>query len=92
MVVAETGILTLACIILGSLIGYILNLYFSIHGIVLPDPIEWGSIQFEYMKGEVNFRSFFLPAVTVTLTSLLVCIIPALRAARIEPARTMRMF
>ncbi|HUV06647.1 MAG TPA: FtsX-like permease family protein [Spirochaetia bacterium] len=92
MVVAETAILTVACVIVGSVIGYALNLYFSIHGIVLPNPIEWGSVQFKYMKGEVNFRSFFLPTVTVTLTSLLVCILPALRAARIEPAKTMRMF
>ncbi len=92
MVVAETSLLSAGCIILGSIIGYLLNLYFSRHGIVLPNPIEWGSMQFRYMKGEVNARSFYLPAATVILTSLLVCLPPALRAARTQPAETMRTF
>jgi ABC-type lipoprotein release transport system permease subunit len=49
-------------------------------------------MQFRYMKGEINARSFYLPTLTVIVTSLLVCLPPALRAARTEPAQTMRMF
>jgi putative ABC transport system permease protein len=92
MVITETALLAAASIVLGSLLGFLLNLYFSRHGIALANPIEWGSMQFRYMKGEVNARSFYLPALTVTVTSLLVCLPPALRAARTEPAKTMRMF
>jgi ABC-type lipoprotein release transport system permease subunit len=92
MVVAETLLLALACILLGSLIGWGLNSYFGEFGMRLSSPIEWGGVQLEYMKGEVNARSFYLPALTVLLTSLLVCLPPALRAARTEPARTMREF
>jgi putative ABC transport system permease protein len=92
MVIAETSVLAAASIALGSIIGLLLNLYFSRHGIALPNPIEWGSVQFRYMKGEVNARSFYLPAITVIATSILVCLPPALRAARTEPAATMRMF
>lgn len=91
MVLAETAVLALACIAVGSVIGFFLNLYFAEHGIVMSNPINWGSVQIDRMKGEVNLRSFLLPAFTVLATSLVVCIIPAIRAARTEPARTMRM-
>ncbi len=92
MVVVETSILALLCVVVGSLIGYFLNLYFAKHGLVLGHPINWGSMQIDRMKGEVNLRSFILPTVTVFATSLLVCIVPALKAARTEAAKTMRMF
>jgi ABC-type lipoprotein release transport system permease subunit len=92
MVVAETAILAVACIVLGSLLGWGLNAYLGQHGVSLGSPIEWGGVQLEYMKGEVNARSFYLPALTVLFTSLIVCLPPALRAARTEPAKTMRQF
>jgi ABC-type lipoprotein release transport system permease subunit len=91
MVVTETALLAAAAIVLGSIFGFLLNLYFSRHGIELANPIEWGSMQFRYMKGEINARSFYLPTLTVAVTSLLVCLPPAVRAARAEPAETMRM-
>jgi len=92
MVITETTLLAAASIVLGSILGFLLNWYFSRHGIALANPIEWGSMQFRYMKGEINARSFYLPTLTVIVTSLLVCLPPALRAARTEPAQTMRMF
>jgi putative ABC transport system permease protein len=92
MVITETSLLAAASIVLGSILGFLLNWYFSRHGIALANPIEWGSMQFRYMKGEINARSFYLPSLTVIVTSLLVCLPPALRAARTEPAVTMRMF
>jgi ABC-type lipoprotein release transport system permease subunit len=92
MVVTETTLLAVASILLGSILGFLLNWYFSRHGIALANPIEWGSVQFQYMKGEINARSFYLPSLTVIATSLLVCLPPALRAARTVPAETMRMF
>jgi putative ABC transport system permease protein len=92
MVVTETSLLAVASILLGSILGFLLNWYFSRHGIALANPIEWGSVQFQYMKGEINARSFYLPSLTVIATSLLVCLPPALRAARTVPAETMRMF
>jgi len=92
MVVAETSILALLAIVIGSILTFFLNLYMAEHGLHLGSPINWGGVQLEYMKGEVNFRSFFLPAVTVALTSLAVCLFPAIKAARTEPAKTMRVF
>ncbi len=90
MVLTETFLLAAMCIVVGSLIGWGLNSYLGEYGIRLGSPLEWGGVQMEYMKGEVNARSFYLPALTVLLTSLLVCLPPALKAARTEPAKTMR--
>lgn len=92
MVVAETSMLALLSIVVGSILTFFLNLYMAEHGLHLGSPINWGGVQLEYMKGEVNFRSFFLPAVTVVVTSLTVCLFPAIKAARTEPAKTMRVF
>src|SRR6056297_2313379 len=92
MVVAETSMLALSSILIGSLITFLLNTYMAEHGLHLGSPINWGGVQLEYMKGEVNFRSFFLPAITVVVTSLAVCLFPAIKAARTEPAKTMRVF
>src|SRR6056297_2629978 len=92
MVITETSVLALISIIFGSIVTFFLNLYMAEHGLHLGTPINWGGIQLEYMKGEVNFRSLFLPAVTVLFTSLAVCLFPAVKAARTEPAVTMRVF
>lgn len=92
VVVAEVALLAGLCILAGSLVGLLLNLYFSRHGLLLREPIVWGSMQISSMRGEVNLRSFLLPAATVIVTSLGVCVPPALRAARTDPARSMRSF
>lgn len=92
MVIAETAILGVCCIIIGSIIGFFLNLYFAEHGLELNQPIVWGGVQIKYMKGEVNFKSFYIPALSVLATALAVCFFPARRAARTEPAETMRAF
>lgn len=90
MVTAETSLLALFSIILGSLVTFLLNSYMAQRGIQLGTPIDWGGMQLEYMRGEVNLRSFYIPAVTVIFTALVVSIFPALKAARTEPAKTMR--
>ena len=92
MVVAETSMLALSSILIGSLITFLLNTYMAEHGLHLSSPINWGGVQLETMRGEVNFRSFVLPSLTVIMTSLVVCLFPAIKAARTEPAKTMRVF
>ncbi len=43
------------------------------------------------MRSEINLRSFIIPAVTVLACAVLVSLVPAVKASRTEPARTMRM-
>ncbi|MFO7731071.1 MAG: FtsX-like permease family protein [Spirochaetia bacterium] len=92
MVIAETSMLALFSILIGSLITFLLNTYMAEYGLHLSSPINWGGVQLETMRGEVNLRSFVLPSLTVVMTSLTVCFFPAIKAARTEPAKTMRVF
>jgi putative ABC transport system permease protein len=90
MIMAETSLLALLSIILGTAATFLLNSYMAQRGIELREPIDWGGMQLTYMRGEVNLRSFLIPSITVIVTALVVSIIPALKAARTEPAKTMR--
>jgi len=92
LVLSEIGILSIVCCIIGVVFGFLLNYYFTQHGIALSEPLTWGGMEIAYLKGEINNRSFTIPALTVILSSILVSIIPALKAAKTEPAKTMRMF
>jgi ABC-type lipoprotein release transport system permease subunit len=40
---------------------------------------------------EINARSFYIPAITVIISATLVSIFPAVKAARTNPARSMRI-
>ncbi|MFQ6070508.1 MAG: ABC transporter permease [Candidatus Aminicenantales bacterium] len=97
VVLLEVLILGLMCIIIGSGIGLAANSYLSGHGIKISslykgiESFTYGGIKFEIMKSEINSRSFIIPAVTVIIVALVVSFFPALKAARTEPASTMRM-
>lgn len=90
MVVAEVLVLALVSVAVGTLLGMAGNWLLSLRGIKFP-PTDIGGITFDTMKGEISARSVYLPGLLVLLSSLLVSIFPARRAARIEPAKAMRM-
>lgn len=91
MVLTEVNILGVICIALGTIAGLFINYLASVYGYTLPEPITYGGMQFQTMLAEVNARSFIIPAVTVLVVSTLVSIIPALKAAKTDPARSMRI-
>ena len=91
MVVFEVAILAIFSIILGSIIGSGMNYILSIYGISMGETITMGGIEFSKMFTEVNLRTIIIPGVTVLFTAILVGIFPAIKAARIEPAKAMRM-
>ena len=91
LVLAEVLILALICIVAGSLVGLLINHLLSFKGIRFSDAFTYGGMTFETMRTEVNLRSFTIPSVTVLLSALLVSLIPALKAARTDPARSMRI-
>ncbi|MCK4766411.1 MAG: ABC transporter permease [Candidatus Aminicenantes bacterium] len=90
MVLTEVNILAVICIICGAGVGLLLLYIFSIHGYSLPEPITYGGMKFQHMMAEINARSFYIPAVTVLLVSTLVSLVPAFKAARTDPAKSMR--
>ena len=91
MVLAEVNILGIVCIAAGTAVGLLINYIFSVHGYSLPEPLTYGGMKFQQMLTEINARSFYIPAITVIVSATLVSLFPALKAARTEPARSMRM-
>jgi ABC-type lipoprotein release transport system permease subunit len=91
MVVFEVAILAIFSIILGSIIGSAMNYVLSIYGISMGETVTMGGIEFSKMFTEVNLRTIIIPGITVLFTAILVGIFPAIKAARIAPAKAMRM-
>ncbi|MCB1645776.1 MAG: ABC transporter permease [Pseudomonadales bacterium] len=85
----ETLILALGSILLGMILGTPLIYWFANYGIVLPQPIDVGGIEFSHMTGEFSFSVFMRPALMITAFALLVSIPPGIRAARVPPVAAM---
>jgi len=91
LVQIEAVVLSAMAMVIGAGLGLGANLILARHGIKFGEGLTYGGMVFDTMKAEVNIRSFTIPAVTVLISSLLVSFFPALKAARTEPAKTMRM-
>lgn len=91
VVLLEVTILAVFSILLGAVLGFGANSLLSTHGIKFGEGFTYGGMRFDTMYSEVNTKSFIIPAVTVLLCSTLVSLYPSFKAARTEPARTMRM-
>jgi ABC-type lipoprotein release transport system permease subunit len=92
LVVAELAWIALAGVVMGTGLSLALNWILSLHGISLPTPVTFGGAEFDRIYSEINARSFYIPAITVVLSALLVCLAPAVKAARTEPAQAMKLF
>lgn len=91
LVLYEVNIIVLASVIMGTALSLVINYLLSRHGISLPESFSYGGIEFTKMYTEVNARSLYIPAITVILAANLISLFPSLKAARIEPARAMRI-
>lgn len=91
LVLLEVTILAIFCITIGIGLGFAANSFLSTHGIQLGQAFTYGGMKFETMYAEVNVRSFTIPAVTVLLSAILISLFPAIKAAKTEPAKTMRI-
>ncbi len=90
LVMCEVNIIAIFSIIVGALLGVCINYLLSIYGVTLPQAFTWGGMEFRTMYGEVNARSLYIPAITVIVAATVVALFPALKAARIAPAKAMR--
>lgn len=91
-VVLEVNILAIFCIIFGIGVAFFINSFFSTHAIATFKDIAYGGMKFSSLYAEINARSFYIPAITVFLAANLVSIFPALKAAKTEPAKSMRIY
>ena len=93
LIILEVLFLAAASVIIGAGLGLSLNAYMAQHEIaVLAEPVTWGGMEFRSLMSEVNIRTVIVPALTVLFTALLVSLMPALKAARTEPAKSIRAF
>ncbi len=91
LVLLEVLILSVLAMAVGAGLGLGANFLLSRHGIKFSEGLTYGGMVFDTMKSEINIRSFTIPAATVIICGILVSLIPALKAARTEPAKTMRV-
>ncbi len=89
LIVCETAYLALLSIAVGMVISLGANYYLSIHGIQLPEPIEYGGMRWESMSARITFASVWVPSLVTFLAAVLVSAVPAIRAARITPVKAM---
>ena len=90
LVVCEVVIIALGSICVGALLGVLINYLFSIYGITYPEEITYGGMKLKTLYAEVNVRCLVIPAITVMLSAMIVSLFPAIKAARIMPAKAMR--
>jgi putative ABC transport system permease protein len=91
LVLLEVTILAVFSILIGVIMGLGANSFLSSHGIKFGEGFTYGGMTFDTMYSEINIRSFVIPAVTVLFCSTLVSLYPSIKAAKTEPAKTMRM-
>ncbi len=90
LVVCEVVIIALGSICVGALLGALLNYILSIYGITYPQEITYGGMKLKTLYAEVNVRCLVIPAIIVMLAAAIVSLFPAIKAARIMPAKAMR--
>ncbi|MBL6989519.1 MAG: ABC transporter permease [Bacteriovoracaceae bacterium] len=91
LIVIESQILAFTSIVLGTILAIFANWWFIHNGIVFDPPISYGGVMFDEMVSTLELKVFIAPAVTVSVTSLVVSIFPGIRAARIVPVKAMRV-
>jgi putative ABC transport system permease protein len=96
LILMEILLLAVISIVLGSGFSLPMNYYLSRHQFpvtaYISKPITFGGMQYTTFTSEVNLRSFVIPAVTVFISALLVSLMPAIKAARTDPAKSIRVF
>lgn len=90
LVLCEVVIIAIISIIIGAIIGTIVNYILSIYGIKITEGFTYGGMKFDKLHAEVNVRSLIIPTFTVMFSALLFSLYPAIKAARILPAKAMR--
>lgn len=90
LVVYEVTIMAVLSIAIGSILAYGVNYYFATYGFSVGLEITLGGILFDTMYSVIAPQVFWIPALAVFLSAVLVSLYPASRAAQTAPARAMR--
>lgn len=89
MVTYEVAVMATASIVIGFILSFGVNYWLSVQGISI-GTFSYGGVEFSGMYSEINARSYIIPAITVLVSSVLISLFPAIKAARTVPAKAMR--
>jgi len=92
LILLEANFLALLAVAAGSALSLALNGYLAVHGIQYAQDVTFAGMQFTRVYSALNVEVFAIPAVTILVFTSLVALFPALKASRLDPARTMRMY
>lgn len=91
-VVLETVFLALLSCAVGAFLSVFVNLYFKVYGITYPDPVTVGSITVTTLYADYTVGCFLWPLSVIIISAVGVSVFPALRAAKISPAKALRSY
>jgi len=92
LILLEANILALLATALGAVLTLGINGYLSVKGIRYAQDITFGGMQLNKVYSAVNVETFLVPALTILVFTSVVAFFPALKASRLDPARTMRLY
>ena len=90
MIVLEANIMGLVSIVIGGILSTIGLLILSKHGMVFDPPIDYGGFVFREMLASITPACYWIPSVCIMITSSAVSLIPALKAAHTDAAKSLR--
>jgi putative ABC transport system permease protein len=92
LILLEANFLALLAVATGSILSLALNGYLAVHGFQYAQDFTFAGMQFSRVYSALNVEVFAIPAVTILVFTSLVAFFPALKASRLDPARTMRLY
>lgn len=90
MIMLESFLLAFASCILGFIFAMPLVYWLSTAGLSLAEPIDMGGVMFDSILAELTVFSVLTPLAVIIGTTLLVSLIPAIRAAKISPLQALQ--
>ena len=92
LILLEANFLAFLAVAAGSALSLALNGYLAVHGFQYAQDFTFAGMQFSRVYSALNVEVFAIPAVTILVFTSLVAFFPALKASRLDPARTMRLY
>ncbi|MBT3214712.1 MAG: ABC transporter permease [Deltaproteobacteria bacterium] len=89
-VIVEMTMLSSLSVFVGLFFSFSLNLYFSVEGIAIEPPMEYGGVLFSDIISEVSLFVLFVPAVFTIAVAFVVAFFPAAKSALAVPIEAMR--